>query len=116
MESGWKSGESLRLMIPDGQVGHRGEVIEIESRRRLVLSWRAEFKPEWHAEGYSRVAFELEPQGEAVKLTVVHEIDKPDSKLVNTLSNDWPQLLCSLKSLLETGESLTETRRWPKGL
>jgi uncharacterized protein YndB with AHSA1/START domain len=116
MESGWKSGESWRLMIPDGRVGYSGEVIEIEPQRRLVLSWRAEFKPELHAEGYSRVTFELEPQGEAVKLTVVHEIDKPDSKLVNTLSNGWPQLLCSLKSLLETGESLAETRRWPKGL
>jgi hypothetical protein len=27
----------------------------------------------------------------------------------------WPHLLASLKSLLETGESLEETRHGPKG-
>ena len=27
----------------------------------------------------------------------------------------WPHLLSSLKSLLETGKSLVETRTWPKG-
>ena len=28
----------------------------------------------------------------------------------------WPHILASLKSLLETGESLEETRRWPEGI
>jgi DNA-binding transcriptional ArsR family regulator len=28
----------------------------------------------------------------------------------------WPMILASLKSLLETGEPLEETCRWPKGL
>jgi uncharacterized protein YndB with AHSA1/START domain len=116
LESGWTPGASWQLMIPDGRVGHSGEVIEVEPQRRLVLSWRAEFKPELRAEGYSRVTFELEPQGESVRLTVVHEIDKPGSKLVGSLSAGWPHLLASLKSLLETGESLAETRHWPKGL
>jgi hypothetical protein len=27
-----------------------------------------------------------------------------------------PHILASLKSLLETGESLAETRRWPEGM
>lgn len=115
-ECEWKPGSPWRLMIPDGRTGDSGEVLEIEPLRRLVLSWRVEFLPELRAEGFSRVTFELEPLGESVKLTVIHEIDKPDSKLIATLSNGWPHLLASLKSLLETGESLTETRRWPKGL
>lgn len=115
-ESDWAPGSPWRLMIPDGRVGHSGEVIEIEPGRRLVLSWRSEFQPELHSEGYSRVTFELEPQGETVKLTVIHEIGLPDSKLIKTLSHGWPRLLASLKSLLETGESLAETRRWPAGL
>ena len=81
-ECEWKPGASWRLMIPDGRVGDSGEILEIEPHRRLVLSWRNEFKPELHAEGYSRLTCELEPQGEAVKLTIVHEIEKPGS-LVN---------------------------------
>ena len=101
-------------MIPDGRVGDSGEVLEIEPGRRLVLSWRNEFKPELRAEGYSRATFELEPQGTSVKLTVIHEIDKPGSKFIEAVSGGWPHILASLKSLLETGKSLEETRRWPE--
>jgi hypothetical protein len=49
-------------------------------------------------------------------LTVIHEIDKPDSKLIEAVSGGWPRILASLKSLLETGESLEATRRWPEGI
>jgi len=43
-------------------------------------------------------------------------MDKPGSKFIDAVSNGWPHLLASLKSLLETGESLEETRSWPKGM
>ena len=111
----WEPGASWRMMIPDGRVADSGQVLEIEPHRRLVLSWRNEFKPELHEEGYSRCTFELEEVGSSVKLTIIHEIDRPDSKLVQAVSNGWPHILSSLKSLLETGESLEETRHWPKG-
>jgi uncharacterized protein YndB with AHSA1/START domain len=114
-ESEWKAGSAWRLMIPDGRVGDAGEVLEVDPPKRLVLSWRNEFIPELRAEGFSRATFELEPQGDAVKLTVTHEMDRPDSKLINGVSNGWPPILSSLKSLLETGESLEATRHWPKG-
>jgi uncharacterized protein YndB with AHSA1/START domain len=115
-ESEWKPGASWRLMIPDGRVGDSGEILEIEPQRRLVLSWRNEFKPDLRAEGYSRLTLELEKQGASVKLTVIHEMEKPGSKLIEATSSGWPLILASLKSLLETGESLEETRRWPEGL
>jgi uncharacterized protein YndB with AHSA1/START domain len=115
-ESDWKPGASWRLMIPDGRIGDAGEVIEIEPERKLVLSWRNEFKPEMREEGYSRLTYELEPQGDMVKLTLVHEMDKPGSKLIDAVSNGWPMLLASLKSLLETGEPLEASTRWPKGM
>jgi uncharacterized protein YndB with AHSA1/START domain len=113
-ESDWKPGASWRIMIPDGRVADSGEIVEIEPPRRLVLKWRNEFKPELRAEGYSRMTYELEQQGNSVKLTVIHEIDKLDSKFIGAVSNGWPMILASLKSLLETGESLEETRSWPK--
>jgi len=103
-------------MVPDGRVADSGEIVEIEPPRRLVLKWRNEFQPELRAEGHSRLTYELEKQGESVKLTIVHEIDKPDSKFIQAVSSGWPHILASLKSLLETGESLEETRHWPKGL
>jgi hypothetical protein len=67
------------------------------------------------AEGFSRLTYELEAQGEAVKLTVIHEIDQAGSKLIDSTSSGWPVILSSLKSLLETGEPLEASRRWPEG-
>jgi uncharacterized protein YndB with AHSA1/START domain len=115
-ESEWKPGASWRLMIPDGRVGDSGEVVEIEPGRRLVLSWRNEFKPELREEPPSRLTYEIEPQGDMVKLTVIHQSEMPGSKVIEMVSNGWPTLLSSLKSLLETGESLEATRRWPEGM
>jgi uncharacterized protein YndB with AHSA1/START domain len=112
----WKPGASWRVMAPDGRVGDSGEILEIEPHRRLVLTWRNELFAEVRAEGYSRLTYELEPKGEAVKLTLIHEIDKPDSKLIESTSTGWPMILASLKSFLETGEPLEETRRWPEGI
>lgn len=112
----WQPGCSWRLMIPDGRVGDSGEILEIEPERRLVHSWRNEFQPELRAEGYSRATFELEKQDESVKFTVIQEMDTSDSKLIEGVSGGWPLILSSLKSLLETGESLPETRRWPEGI
>src|SRR5580698_6093937 len=74
-ECDWMPGASWRIMIPDGRVADSGEVLEIDRPRRLVLRWRNEFKPELRAEGYSRMTYDLEQQGETVKLTVTHEID-----------------------------------------
>jgi hypothetical protein len=68
------------------------------------------------AEGFSRPTYELEQKDDMVKLTVTHEMDKSESKLIKAVSGGWPMILASLKSLLETGESLEATRRWPEGL
>jgi uncharacterized protein YndB with AHSA1/START domain len=115
-ESGWQPGTSWRIMIPDGRVGDAGEIVECDPRRRIVLTWRNEFKPELRAEGFSRLTYELERLNESVKLTVIHEMDRPQSKLIDSVSQGWPAILSSLKSLLETGEPLVETTRWPEGV
>ena len=112
----WKPGATWRLMIPDGRVADAGEVVEIDPQRRLVLRWRNEFMPELREEGYSRMTYEIEKKGESVKLTVIHEMERGGSKLIDAVSGGWPMILSSLKSLLETGQALEETKRWPKGM
>jgi uncharacterized protein YndB with AHSA1/START domain len=112
----WEVGASWKLMIPDGRVGDAGEVLEIVPEKRLVLSWQNQFLPELKAEGFSRMTYELEPVGNSVKLTITHEMDKPDAKLIAGVSTGWPGIISSLKSLLETGESLEHTRKWPEGM
>jgi uncharacterized protein YndB with AHSA1/START domain len=118
-ESDWKAGASWQIMIPDGRVADAGEIVEIDPPKRLVLSWKNMFRPELTAEGRSRLTYVLEQQGDMVKLTVTHEMtDLPagPSKFIEAVSNGWPAILASLKSLLETGESLVATRQWPKGI
>jgi uncharacterized protein YndB with AHSA1/START domain len=116
-ESDWAVGSSWRIMIPDGRVADTGKIIEIDPPRRLVLTWRNEFRPELHKEGYSQLTYQLEQQGDMVKLMLTHEIDSPPpSKFIDAVSSGWPAILSSLKSMLETGESLEATRRWPENM
>ena len=102
----WQPGSSWKLMFSDGRVADEGAVVEIEKPKRLVLRWRNRWSPELHEEGDSRCTIELEPSGETVKLTILHEIDRPGSKLIEAVSGGWPKVLSSLKSLLETGTAL----------
>src|SRR5579863_5300891 len=112
----WKPGASWKLLAPDGRVADQGEVVEIDPPRKLVLTWRNHLFAEVTAEGYSRMTYELEPTGGVVKLTLSHTIEKKDSILIGRVSNGWPHILASLKSLLETGEPLEGTSTWPKGI
>ena len=106
-DSDWKPGSSWGLVFPDGRVADAGEVLEIDPPRRLVISWRNEFRPELKAEGFSRATFELETTSpDVVKLTVTHQIDVDGSKFIQAVSTGWPSILSSLKSLLETGTTL----------
>jgi uncharacterized protein YndB with AHSA1/START domain len=108
IESDWRAGAPWRLLFSDGRVADAGEIVEIDAPRRLVVSWRNEFKPELTAEGYASCAYEIEPVDNAVKLTVTHTIDRPDSKLINAVSGGWPKILSNLKSYLETGDAVFE--------
>jgi uncharacterized protein YndB with AHSA1/START domain len=115
-ESDWKVGSTWKLIVPRGRVADDGQVVEIDPPRKLVLTWQNHLFPEMTAEGFSRMTYELEAKGGTVKLTVTHTMDRKDSKLVKAVSNGWPQILASLKSLLETGQSLEGTDRWPEGI
>lgn len=94
-------------------------VLEYEPNHRLAFTWHAFTPPLAQLHGYSeerrsalageprsRVAFTLEPVGRMVKLTVVHDDFAPESAVLVMVSKGWPQVLSSLKSLLETGHPL----------
>jgi uncharacterized protein YndB with AHSA1/START domain len=110
----WKKGSPWKLVSGDGMVADTGEVVEIEPPKRLVLKWRNEFRPELKADGYTRCTFAVERLGELVKLTITHEADDAH-KMIAAVSQGWPQILSSLKSLLETGHALPRPDTLPKG-
>ena len=108
-ESDWKPGSSWSLLFTDGRIADAGEIVEFDPPRRLQIKWRNEWKPELKAEGFSHCTFELEPLEGVVKLSVTHEIDLADSKLIQAVSGGWPLILSNLKSLLETGEAVLKS-------
>jgi len=108
-ECGWKKGSPWKLVGSDGKMTDSGEILEIDPPRRMVIRWQNEWKAELKAEGPARCTMDLEPVGNAVKLTITHESERPDSKLITAVSGGWPRVLSNLKSLLETGEiAITE--------
>ncbi|MCT7375165.1 SRPBCC family protein [Chelativorans salis] len=89
-----------------------GEVVESDPPRRLVVTW-ADPEDAGDVSKHSRVTFEIEPAHDSVRLTVTHEGLERDPKKLTAVSQGWPAILSSLKTLLETGEALPGTkRRW----
>lgn len=103
VECDWQRGSPWKMSHPDGRVVDTGEILEIEPPRRMVIRWQNEWNPEFKAEGTSRCTIELAATDRAVKLTITHELDRPQSKFIRALSDTWPLCLSNLKSLLETG-------------
>jgi hypothetical protein len=60
-------------------------------------------RPELAEEGASLCTMELEPAGQAVRLSITHGIDREGSRLIEAVSGGWPKILSNLKSLLENG-------------
>ena len=106
VECDFAAGSPWRLKFEDGRVADEGEVLEADPPRRLALRWRNAWNPEFASEGDTRCTFELEAVDSAVKLTVHHCSDQPDSRLITAVSGGWPKILCNLKTLLETDSAL----------
>lgn len=121
----WKAGspmvwEQRDVTITDDEQ----RVVEADPYTRLSYTWHA-FTPEWAqtvgideaqrerlaAERRSKVTFEIEAiDDEQVKLTVVHDELEPGGLLGDMISGGWPRVVANLKTLLETGEPLPDTR------
>jgi Activator of Hsp90 ATPase homolog 1-like protein len=67
-----------------------------------------EFRDKVAAERRSKVTFDIEPAGQIVKLTVVHDDFEPGSIVLENVSQGWPAILANLKTLLETGDTLPD--------
>jgi len=108
--SDWKVGSSWRHEDFDDAslVDIVGQVVESSPPRRLVLTWSFPQDAE-NPERVSRVDFNIEAYGNAVRLTVAHSELEPDSPMLHGISRGWPLVLSSLKTMLETGKPLPGT-------
>jgi uncharacterized protein YndB with AHSA1/START domain len=119
-ETDWRPGSAM-VWEQDGRrvVDPEQVVLESDPHRRLAYTWHTP-TPEWAAvngidddvratlaaESRSKVTFEIEPFGETVKLTVVHDDFPAGSTMRAMVSSGWPHLLSDLKTLMETGRTM----------
>jgi uncharacterized protein YndB with AHSA1/START domain len=124
--SDWTKGSTWDLEHHDvGLVVRDPEQVILESDpcRRLSYTWHS-FTPEWaaelgmdettaeawRAEPRSKVTYDMEDIGRGVvKLTITHDGFSPGSRVLAAISDGWPAVLSSLKTLLETGTALPAT-------
>ena len=98
-------------------------ILESDPCRRLSYAWHS-FTPRWavevgmdeataeawRAEPRSTVTYDIDDVGRGVvKLTVTHDGFPPGSRVLQAISEGWPAVLSSLKTLLETGTALPAT-------
>lgn len=121
-DTDWAPGSEMTWVEVGGTIADPEQrVLVFDPPRRLAYTWHT-FTPEWAeragvgeevlatiaAEPRSKVAFDLEPVGPTVKLTVTHDGFEPGSTVLEKIGQGWPELVSSLKTLLETGEPLPE--------
>jgi uncharacterized protein YndB with AHSA1/START domain len=114
VEAGPKVGGAFRLLTPDGKVHVRGEVVEWSPPRRFASTWLVEGMKGYGELPECQVSYDIEPSGEAVKLTMMesHSWDVPDA-ILRGGQIGWPKILSSLKSVLETGKPVAMKMEGP---
>jgi uncharacterized protein YndB with AHSA1/START domain len=107
--SDWKQGSRWehRRGSSEGPVLLVGKVLESAPPRRLVLSW-ADPADEKKEAAHTRVTFDLESMKGVVRLTVTHDRFDGNPKMLEGISDGWPKVLSSLKTLLEGGSPLPQ--------
>lgn len=106
IDSEWTPGSRYESVHPGAGVAiAEGENIEVDPPKRLVQSFTALWSEDVKAEGTSRVSWEIEQVADSCRLTVTH--DRLPEGANSELFGGWPMILSGLKTLLETGETLT---------
>jgi uncharacterized protein YndB with AHSA1/START domain len=107
--SDWKVGSTwLHQDYDSGTTDIEGKVVEFDPPKRLVLMWvgandgLSKEKPSW-------VTFEIEFFLDIARLTLTHDELEPGSKMLEAITEGWPKVLSSLKTLLETGQAIEIT-------
>ena len=72
-----------------------------------VTSFNFKLSPDEAREDKHTIAtFSIEPIRGVVRLMVMHDRFEPGSEMLRGITDGWPKILPSLKSLLETGRPL----------
>jgi uncharacterized protein YndB with AHSA1/START domain len=101
-----KLGGTFIVRAPDGTEHISGEVFEYDPPKKLTVTWNVNWPDLVAKLGTTLVTYEIEPAGEAVRLTMSERHDRALSDdILSGGRAGWPAILSGLKSLLETGKA-----------
>jgi uncharacterized protein YndB with AHSA1/START domain/DNA-binding transcriptional ArsR family regulator len=106
VDSTWEKGAAVNYRYASGDVAVEGNVIEVDPPNKLVISWHVLYDEAAKAEEPSRVTFALQDVNGQTRLRIVHDQFPENTVLLGSISEGWPWIVASLKSLLETGQAL----------
>src|ERR1700761_8097708 len=110
-----KVGGAFIVRAPDGSLHIGGAVFECDPPRKLTVTFNVNWPTLIEKLGPTLVSYEIEPSGEAVRLTMTESHDRPiDDDILSGGRQGWPAILSGLKSLLETGVALEVTMAPPQ--
>jgi uncharacterized protein YndB with AHSA1/START domain len=99
-------GGAFIVRTPDGALHISGEVLAYDPPRKLSVTFNVNWPELIEKLGPTLVTYEIEPVGEAVRLTMSEGHDRPLSDdILSGGRTGWPAILSGLKSLLETGKA-----------
>jgi len=113
-DSDWKVGSRWAHRDYDNPklVDIVGKVLEFRPPHRLAVTWALP-GDEGNPDKTSQVTYELHEMADLLRLKVSHENLDPDSEMWRGITQGWPIVLSSLKTLLETGRPMEMmTKRW----
>ena len=100
-------GGAYVVRTPDGALHISGEVVECDPPKKLTVTFNVNWPALIEKLGPTLVTYEIEPVGDAVKLTLLQSHDRPLSDdILSGGRQGWPAILSGLKSVLETGKPL----------
>jgi uncharacterized protein YndB with AHSA1/START domain len=105
--SNWAPGSPIVYTYPDGTVAADGEVVEVDPPTHLVMTFNARWDPEIDAEGPVLMTWQLEPAGDATKLTVTTSGLHPGSRTAEEFGGGIVYIVSGLKTVIETGEPMS---------
>ena len=108
-------GGAFIVRTPDGALHISGEVIECVPARRPTVTFNVNWPELIEKLGPTLVTYAIEPVGDAVRLTMTEQHDRPlGDDILEGGRQGWPAILSSLKSALETGTPLVIKMEPPK--
>jgi uncharacterized protein YndB with AHSA1/START domain/DNA-binding transcriptional ArsR family regulator len=120
LRSDWTVGATVAWEVEGITLADDDQVVlEADPPNRLSYTWHTvtpefvatvggdqEFLDRASAERRSKVTFDVTPVGGSCRLTVTHDDFDAGSVVLAGVSEGWPSIIASLKTLLETGEPL----------